>query len=205
PYGIAAALVRRLVAPGSAMRSAHLVLPRWQVNRWLADPPRHCHVAVGLHVPAAAFRPPPRSDSAVLVLHPRRRAESSRRGRARLCPAGGCQRGSAPHGPTTPRRTSRQHPNTSNPMPTPMVAPFPLSTMSVTSHARPSRDTVCCSSSIMTENPISATNPGTVHHSPRRYWLSVHISRIPDGTNASVLRKRCPPGRIQKPSGAGPS
>lgn len=83
PYGIAAALVRRLVAPGSAMRSAHLVLPRWQVNRWLADPPRRCHVAVGLHVPATAFRPPPRNDSAVLVLHPRRSHRSRPRRRRR--------------------------------------------------------------------------------------------------------------------------
>jgi len=40
PYAVAAALVRRLTARGSHLVRADLVLPRWQVRRYVADPPR---------------------------------------------------------------------------------------------------------------------------------------------------------------------
>ncbi|MFD1718294.1 rRNA adenine N-6-methyltransferase family protein [Georgenia deserti] len=84
PYAVAAALVRRLTAPGTALSAAHLVLPRWQVNRYLARPPRGFTAEVGPHVPASAFRPPPRHESAVLVLRAvpgrnRRRPRTRRR------------------------------------------------------------------------------------------------------------------------------
>ncbi|GAA4430280.1 hypothetical protein GCM10023169_33520 [Georgenia halophila] len=73
PYDVAAALVRRLTGRGSALMRGDLVLPRWQVNRYLADPPRGFTAQLGRHVPASAFRPPPRNDSAVLVLRRRPR------------------------------------------------------------------------------------------------------------------------------------
>ena len=78
PYAIGAQLVRRLTARSSAMVRADLVLPRWMVRRYLNDPPRGFTATAGLHVPASAFRPAPRSDSAVLVL---RRARAVRRRR----------------------------------------------------------------------------------------------------------------------------
>lgn len=78
PYAVGAQLVRRLTSRSSAMVRADLVLPRWMVHRYLNDPPRGFTAAAGLHVPAAAFRPSPRSDSAVLVL---RRSRPVRRRR----------------------------------------------------------------------------------------------------------------------------
>ncbi|MFC7405552.1 rRNA adenine N-6-methyltransferase family protein [Georgenia alba] len=73
PYAVAAQLVRRITVRGSRLVRADLVLPAWQVRRYLADPPRGFTAAAGLYVPASAFRPPPRSDSGVLVLRPRGR------------------------------------------------------------------------------------------------------------------------------------
>lgn len=68
PYAVSAELVRRITCRGSRLVRADLVLPRWQVNRFVADPPRGFVARMGLHVPATAFQPPPRRDSAVLVL-----------------------------------------------------------------------------------------------------------------------------------------
>ncbi|MDQ3384096.1 MAG: methyltransferase domain-containing protein [Actinomycetota bacterium] len=81
PYAVAAALVRRLTARGSHLVRADLVLPRWQVRRYVADPPRGFRAELGQHVPASAFRPAPRDDSAVLVLRRQARpgARSGRR------------------------------------------------------------------------------------------------------------------------------
>lgn len=73
PYAVAATLVRRLTARGSQLVRADLVLPRWMVRRVVARPPRGFRAEVGMHVPASAFRPAPRSDSAVLVLRRVRR------------------------------------------------------------------------------------------------------------------------------------
>ncbi|QOR70451.1 methyltransferase domain-containing protein [Ruania alkalisoli] len=69
PYAIGAAVVRRITGgTRSALTRADLVLPRWMARRYAASPPCGFTAEVGAHVPAAAFVPPPRSDSAVLVL-----------------------------------------------------------------------------------------------------------------------------------------
>jgi 23S rRNA (adenine-N6)-dimethyltransferase len=68
PYAVSAALVRRITGRGSRLVRADLVLPRWQAKRYVASPPRGYVARIGMHVPAAAFQPPPRDDSAVLVL-----------------------------------------------------------------------------------------------------------------------------------------
>lgn len=73
PFGVTTALVRRLVAPGSRLLRAHLVLPRHVARRWedAAAPGarrwRRCFDAgVVAEVPRAAFRPPPQADALVL-------------------------------------------------------------------------------------------------------------------------------------------
>jgi len=78
PYGISTALLRRLFAPGSRMISADLVLQRAVANRWSAgDAPganrwlRDYDLTIGLRLPRKAFTPPPRVDSAVLVVRRR--------------------------------------------------------------------------------------------------------------------------------------
>ncbi|MBV9854712.1 MAG: rRNA adenine N(6)-methyltransferase family protein [Streptosporangiaceae bacterium] len=79
PYGITAILLRQLLAPGSRLSAADLVLQRAVVRqyaggtargaaRWL----RSFDAGAGLTVPRRAFLPPPRVDSAVLVLRRRR-------------------------------------------------------------------------------------------------------------------------------------
>jgi 23S rRNA (adenine-N6)-dimethyltransferase len=68
PYAICAQLVRRLTHRRSSMVRADLVVPRWMARRYAALPPRGFHAEVGRHVPARAFVPAPRADSAVLVL-----------------------------------------------------------------------------------------------------------------------------------------
>lgn len=79
PYAVCAALVRRLTDHRSHLVKADLVVPRWMAQRYAASPPRGYSAAVGQHVPASAFDPAPRSDSAVLVL---RRSVSGRRRRS---------------------------------------------------------------------------------------------------------------------------
>lgn len=76
PYAVCAALVRRLTDHRSHLVKADLVVPRWMARRYAASPPRGFSATVGQHVPASAFDPPPRSDSAVLVL---RRSVTGRR------------------------------------------------------------------------------------------------------------------------------
>ena len=73
PYGISTALLRRLLAPGSRLTSADLVLQRAVVNRYAAGRAngaarwlRHYDLSVGLRLPRSAFTPPPKDDSAVL-------------------------------------------------------------------------------------------------------------------------------------------
>jgi 23S rRNA (adenine-N6)-dimethyltransferase len=84
PYSISTVLLKRLLAPGSRLVSADLVLQRAVVNRWAAgDAPaagrwlHHYDVSLGLRLPRKAFIPPPQVDSAVLVV--RRAARGSRR------------------------------------------------------------------------------------------------------------------------------
>jgi 23S rRNA (adenine-N6)-dimethyltransferase len=74
PYSGAAALLRTLLAPGSRLVAADLVLQRAVVRRYAegrATVPRRWTAVAGRPVPRTAFRPPPQVDSAVLVLRRR--------------------------------------------------------------------------------------------------------------------------------------
>ena len=82
PFGITSALLRRLLAPGTRLTGAdivvqHAVARRWATGhapgagRWARD----YGVGMGMRLPRSAFRPPPRVDSTVLVV---RRRESRR-------------------------------------------------------------------------------------------------------------------------------
>jgi 23S rRNA (adenine-N6)-dimethyltransferase len=80
PYVITAPLLRLLLAPGSALTAADLVLQRAVVRRQVNGDNRAAerigrdwHIAMGISVPRRAFAPPPRVDSAVLVARRRRR------------------------------------------------------------------------------------------------------------------------------------
>ena len=75
PYAITATLIRALLAPPSKLLAADLVLQSWLVSRYAdgrapgADRwMREYDLRTGLRVPRHAFRPPPRLDSAVLVV-----------------------------------------------------------------------------------------------------------------------------------------
>jgi 23S rRNA (adenine-N6)-dimethyltransferase len=72
PYGMTARLLGVLLAPGSRLVAADLVLQRAAVRRY-AEARRACgyRVSAGLAVPRRAFRPPPQVDSAVLVVRRR--------------------------------------------------------------------------------------------------------------------------------------
>jgi 23S rRNA (adenine-N6)-dimethyltransferase len=81
PFGVTTALLRRLTAPSSRLDRATLVLPAWAVARWSAGrgagSPSSKHAftcSPGPRVPAAAFRPAPPRDPAVLFV-----ARTSRR------------------------------------------------------------------------------------------------------------------------------
>jgi 23S rRNA (adenine-N6)-dimethyltransferase len=78
PFGITAELLRLLLAPGSRLSAADVVLQRAVVrqyasglvrgaNRWL----RYFEATNGITLPRRAFSPPPRVDSSVLVLRRR--------------------------------------------------------------------------------------------------------------------------------------
>ncbi|MFC0628860.1 rRNA adenine N-6-methyltransferase family protein [Kribbella deserti] len=78
PYGISTALLKRLLAPGSRLISADLVVQRAFANRWIGgNAPgsgrwsRHYELGLGLRLPRKAFTPPPRVDSAVLTIRRR--------------------------------------------------------------------------------------------------------------------------------------
>lgn len=72
PYGISSALLRRLVGRGSRLTGADLVLQRAVVNRWVAGAgPTRYEFGIGLRLPRKAFTPPPRVDSAVLLIRTR--------------------------------------------------------------------------------------------------------------------------------------
>ena len=68
PYGITAGLLSLLLAPGSRMVAADLVLQRAAVRKYAERRVRGCRLTQGLAVPRRAFTPPPRVDSAVLVI-----------------------------------------------------------------------------------------------------------------------------------------
>ena len=72
PYSIAAGLPERLLAPGTRLVAADLVLQRAVVRTYAAGPGRRGYrMTSGLALPRRAFEPPPRVDSAVLVIRRR--------------------------------------------------------------------------------------------------------------------------------------
>ncbi|WP_112242900.1 rRNA adenine N(6)-methyltransferase family protein [Kribbella monticola] len=75
PYGISTSLLKRLLAPGSRLVSADLVLQRAVVNRWTAGAApgaarwsQYYDLSIGIRLPRKAFTPPPHVDSAVLLI-----------------------------------------------------------------------------------------------------------------------------------------
>ncbi len=68
PYGITAGLLALLLAPDSRLTAADLVLQRAAVRKYAARRIRGYHVIEGQALPRRAFQPPPRVDSAVLVI-----------------------------------------------------------------------------------------------------------------------------------------
>jgi 23S rRNA (adenine-N6)-dimethyltransferase len=78
PYAISSPLLRSLLAPGSRLVAADLVLQRAVVRTYAgghkpaaARRARAFRMTAGLALPRRAFRPPPRVDSAVLVVRRR--------------------------------------------------------------------------------------------------------------------------------------
>ena len=72
PYGISSSLLRTLLAPGSRLVAADLVLQRAVVRKYASGAARRFSLTVGLTLPRRAFLPPPQVDSAVLVVRRRR-------------------------------------------------------------------------------------------------------------------------------------
>jgi 23S rRNA (adenine-N6)-dimethyltransferase len=69
PYGSGSALLRALLAPGSRLVAADLVLQRAAVRRFAeGGSSRRWDLRQGRSLPRRAFRPPPQVDSAVLVI-----------------------------------------------------------------------------------------------------------------------------------------
>jgi 23S rRNA (adenine-N6)-dimethyltransferase len=77
PYGISSILLRTLLAPGSRLVAADLVLQRAVARKYASGAARRFSLTVGLTLPRRAFLPPPHVDSAVLVV--RRRSGGQRR------------------------------------------------------------------------------------------------------------------------------
>ena len=73
PYGITADLLSLLLAPGSRLVAADLVLQRAAMRKYAGRRVRGSRITEGLAVPRRAFTPPPRVDSAVLVIRRRLR------------------------------------------------------------------------------------------------------------------------------------
>ncbi|MEM9513710.1 MAG: rRNA adenine N(6)-methyltransferase family protein [Actinomycetota bacterium] len=78
PFGVSSPLLRRLVSPGSRLRSAHIIVPTAVAARWAgASAPAarrwqpRWHPQVAMRIPRSAFSPRPRVDSAVLRLQRR--------------------------------------------------------------------------------------------------------------------------------------
>jgi 23S rRNA (adenine-N6)-dimethyltransferase len=71
PYGISSSLLRMLLAPGSRLVAADLVLQRAVVRKYASGPARTFSLTAGLTLPRRAFLPQPQVDSAVLVVRRR--------------------------------------------------------------------------------------------------------------------------------------
>jgi 23S rRNA (adenine-N6)-dimethyltransferase len=72
PYGMSSSLLRTLLAPGSRLVAADLVLQRAMVRKYASGAARRFSLTAGLTLPRRAFLPPPHVDSAVLVVRRRR-------------------------------------------------------------------------------------------------------------------------------------
>jgi 23S rRNA (adenine-N6)-dimethyltransferase len=72
PYGISSSLLWTLLAPGSRLVAADLVLQRAVARKYASGAARKFSMTVGLTLPRRAFLPPPHVDSAVLVVRRRR-------------------------------------------------------------------------------------------------------------------------------------
>ena len=75
PFATSAAVLRRLVSPGSRLVRGDLVLPAWLARRWsspsapgVARWGRHFEVSVQRGPPRSAFRPPASTGVAILVI-----------------------------------------------------------------------------------------------------------------------------------------
>ena len=71
PYGISASLLHTLLAPGTRLVAADLVLQRAVARKYASGAARRFSLTVGLTLPRRAFLPPPHVDSAVLVVRRR--------------------------------------------------------------------------------------------------------------------------------------
>ena len=71
PYAVTASLLELLLAPGTRLVAADLVLQRAAVRKYADARIRGFRTSAGLNVPRRAFRPPPQVDSAVLVVRRR--------------------------------------------------------------------------------------------------------------------------------------
>jgi 23S rRNA (adenine-N6)-dimethyltransferase len=71
PYGISTALLRTLLAPGSRLVAADLVLQRAVARKYASRAARKFSLTIGLSLPRRAFLPPPHVDSTVLVVRRR--------------------------------------------------------------------------------------------------------------------------------------
>jgi 23S rRNA (adenine-N6)-dimethyltransferase len=86
PFGITVALLRRLVAPGSRLQRADIVVPWHTARKWVSGGGpgsgrwlRSFEVGLGRPLPRSAFRPPPPSGVAVLILQRRPARRPGRR------------------------------------------------------------------------------------------------------------------------------
>ena len=86
PFAVSTAILRRLLAPGSRLLRADLILPRPVVARWSAGRApganrwtREFIVEPGLHLPPSALRPPPPMPVGTLRIVSRRRPPTSAR------------------------------------------------------------------------------------------------------------------------------
>jgi hypothetical protein len=92
-----------LLAPGSRLIAADIVLQRAVVRKYTSRPWRRFRVTAGLTLPRHAFLPPPQVDSAVLVIRSRTAADGPR-DRRRLARAGRGERLAADVGLAAMRR-----------------------------------------------------------------------------------------------------
>ncbi|MGH9213525.1 MAG: rRNA adenine N-6-methyltransferase family protein [Acidimicrobiales bacterium] len=84
PFAVTTALLRRLLAPGSRLVAADLVVPRHTLHRWMSDRApgrqrwRHDYkLGVGRRVPRRQFQPPAPTDCVVLTIRRRSNGRSA--------------------------------------------------------------------------------------------------------------------------------